>query len=224
MGQASIDTEFARARSNLYDLLSRIFDGDMRVLKEAIEAGTFMGFAGFLPAEFDTATLTREDLDLEALEIGYDNLFAVPGPYYVPPFASGHATDPTEGYNSDAKYHEEGTAGELLGDPAESVVALYERTNFTPERGGGIPDHVAAEFEFMALLATQQAERGTDVWEDIEELLAVQAQLLDHLEWIDAFAHEVAEKDSAEGVYAAVCSFASSFVAWDQQQLAGTNV
>ena len=245
MAQASMDTEFAEARAELYDLLSRVFDGDVTVLMEAMETGAFTDFVRVLPADIDTAAVSRDDLDSEALAIGYDNLFEVPGPYYVPPFASGHATDPSESFDSDAKYHEVGTAGELLGEPAESVAELYERTNFSPERGAGIPDHVAAEFEFMASLAAQQAQLGHDDLAQpgpgdqaphssddqaqhgfgkevtLEALLSVQEQMLDHLEWFDVFADEVAKKDTAEGVYAAVCSIANAFIAWDQQQLAG---
>jgi TorA maturation chaperone TorD len=224
MATKSSDTEFARARADLYDLLSRIFDGDVTVLMEAVETGAFTEFAGVLPADVDTGVLSRDDLDSEALEIGYDNLFEVPGPYYVPPFASGHATDPSESFDSDSQYHEVGTAGELLGDPAESVAELFERTNFTPERGEGIPDHLAAEFEFMAVLAAQQAEVGTDDRDGVKDLRAVQAQLFDHLEWIHTFADAVAEKDSAEGLFAAISSFASGFVAWDRKQLDASTV
>lgn len=218
MAQLRVDPELARARANLYELLSRVLDGDVDVLVEEMAAGTFAEFADVLPGEFDTSALTRDDLDRDALEIGYDNLFDVPGPYYVPPFASGHATDPSEAFNSDAKYHDEGSAGEFLGDPAESVAALYERTDFKPTRGDGIPDHVAAEFEFMAVLSAQQARIERDDRDRHEEIQDLQERLLDHLSWIDAFAERVAAADAAEGVYAAVCRFASAFVDWDRRQ------
>jgi TorA maturation chaperone TorD len=218
MSQPS-EPEFARARADLYDLLSRVFDGDVEVLAEVMETGVFADFAGVLPEAPDAAALTRTDLDEAALEVGYDNLFVVPGPHYVPPFASGHATEPSEAYDSDAAYHDVGTAGELFGDPAESVATLYDRTNFTPERGEGIPDHVAAEFEFMSQLAAQEA---TGDGEASEELLAVQAELIDHLAWLADFAEAVDSADDAEGVYAAVCSFASAFVAWDREEFDAT--
>lgn len=221
MAQASIDAEFAQARADLYDLLSRVLDGNVAVLMDAIESGAFTTFAGVFPVDFETAPLARDDLDPEALEIGYDNLFDVPGPYYVPPFASGHATNPSETFDSDARYHDEGTAGELLGDPAESVAGLYERTDFSPERGGGIPDHVAAEFEFMSRLSAQRTTRRSA---DSEAIRTLEAELLEHLEWIEAFAAEVAETDAAEGVYAAVCAFANAFVRWDRAQMANATV
>lgn len=219
MSQSRVDPELARARANLYELLSRVLDGDVSVLVETMESGSFADFAEILPGEFDTGALARDDLDRDALEIGYDNLFDVPGPYYVPPFASGHATDPSEAFDSDAKYHQVGTAGEILGEPAETVAELYERTDFTPARGDGIPDHVAAEFEFMAVLSAQQARLEGEHRDRHGEVQALQERLLDHLSWVDAFADEVAAVDAAEGVYAAVCTFASAFIDWDRRQL-----
>ncbi|MFW6003406.1 MAG: TorD/DmsD family molecular chaperone [Halanaeroarchaeum sp.] len=225
MSTTEIDREFARARSRVYDLLSRVFDGDVEALSEAIETGAFVDLAATLPADFDTDALSRDDLDVEALSIGYDNLFDVPGPYYVPPFASAHADDPSESFESDSRYHDAGSAGELLGDPAESIAERYERTGFRPQRGGGIPDHIAAEFEFVAVLAAREARPDSAPPQaNDEDLPSVQAQVVDHLEWVDAFAEAVAERDSAEGVYAALCSFASAFVAWDQLQVTQPSV
>lgn len=214
-----IDREFARSRSRVYGLLSRVFDGDVDALSETLETGAFVDLAATLPADFDTDALSRDDLDVEALSIGYDNLFDVPGPYYVPPFASAHVDDPSESFESDSRYHDVGSAGELLGDPAESIAELYEQTGFKPQRGDGIPDHVAAEFEFMAVLSAGESRLDVAPDRSVEDLLEVKAQILDHLEWVEAFADTVADRDSAEGVYAAVCSFASAFVDWDRRQL-----
>ncbi|MFP4529740.1 MAG: molecular chaperone [Halodesulfurarchaeum sp.] len=223
MSQSSVDPELARARANLYELLSRILDGDVDLLVETMETGAVADLAEILPGEFDTSALARDDLDREALGLGYDNLFDVPGPAYVPPFASGHATDPSEAFESDAKYHAEGTAGEILGEPAEAVAELYERAGFSPGRGDGIPDHVAAELEFMAILSAHQARLERDDRHRQPPVRAIQERHLDHLSWVDAFADEVAAVDAAEGVYAAVCTFASAFVDWDRRQLlAGT--
>lgn len=226
MSTANVDPEFARARSEIYDLLSRVFDGDVEVLKAAVEADAFDELAAVLPGDFETAAISGADLDEEALRVGYDNLFAVPGPYYVPPFASAHVEEPSESFESDSPYHDAGEAGELLGESAESFAALYSRTGFTPERGDGIPDHIAAEFEFMATLANGEARLPeADVQGSTRtDLQSVQQQVVDHLEWIDAFAASVERSDSAEGIYAAVCAFTSGFVAWDQLQFDASSV
>ncbi|MFB6131884.1 MAG: molecular chaperone [Halanaeroarchaeum sp.] len=215
-------TSFAAARAELYDLLSRIFDGDVELLGEALESGALVDMATVLPADFDTGDLSRENVDVESLEVGYDNLFAVPGPYYVPPFASAHVTDPSHEFESDSSYHEEGSAGELLGDPAQSISGLYTRTGFTPDRGEGIPDHVAAELEFVAALAGHEsaAIESEDETESTD-LVAVQHRTADHLEWIHEFADDVGRVDTKEGVFAALATFTSAFVDWDRRQLEG---
>lgn len=215
------ESSFARARSELYDLLSRVFDGDLEILVAAIEADAFVDMATVLPAEFDTDALSREDVAVDDLEVGYDNLFAVPGPYYVPPFASGHAADPSHDFESDSQYHAEGEAGELLGSPAESIAKLYTRTGFSPDRGEGIPDHVAAEFEFMSALAAHESSAIATGHDDVDaaDSAALQRRVLDHLEWIHSFAEGVGRVDTADGLFAALTAFVSAFVAWDRRRL-----
>lgn len=208
------DEAFARARARTYALLAATFDGEVDVLRRAMVADDFARFADVVPGDLDAAALGRDDVDAQALQVGYDNLFDVPGPHYVPPFASAHEDDPSEEFESDSTYHEAGEAGELFGDSTVSVSAHYGRFGFNPDRGDGIPDHVAAEFEFMAVLAAGEhtdGDHGADIrW--------IQSEVLDHLEWVHAFAERVERSDSAEGLYAAVCSFASGFVAWDARR------
>ncbi|MFB6124796.1 MAG: molecular chaperone [Halanaeroarchaeum sp.] len=215
------EPSFARARSHLYDLLAAVFDGDVDVLARAMRDDAFVGLAGDLPGEFETAVFNRSDLDEEALSVGYDNLFVVPGPYYVPPFASAHLDDPSQSFESDSPYHEAGEAGELFGDPAARVVDVYEGTGFEPERGDGIPDHVAAELEFMAAVTAEEAWtlEAADPPVDAATLRERQREMLGHLSWLDRFADAVAESDATERLFAGVAAFAAAFVAWDAEQV-----
>ena len=100
-----------RRRAAVYDVLAAIFDGDVAALERGLEAAVFEPLASELPGQ--AVDLPDADLDREALDLGYDNLFVVPGPHYVPPFASAHRDDPSEGFESDPSHHEEGPAGEL---------------------------------------------------------------------------------------------------------------
>jgi TorA maturation chaperone TorD len=191
-------------------------------LERAIRDQAFVRLAEELPSDLETETIQRTDLDREALRIGYDNLFAVPGPQYVPPFASAHATDPSEAFESDSSYHSAGEAGELFGDPAHDVSEWYAQTDFRPDRGEGIPDHIAAEFEFMAALTTAEAqslESAGDVSTDLATLRTLQRDVLEHMTWLGPFAEAVAEKDSHERLFAALSELAWAVVVWDAEQL-----
>jgi TorA maturation chaperone TorD len=216
---------FARARSRVYGLLAAAFDGDVGALADAMAEDAFGRLARHLPVDLDVDALARDDVDAEALSVGYDNLFVVPGPHYVPPFASAHAADPSaEQFESDSPYHEAGAAGELLGDPASEIVRVYDRVGFRPERGDGIPDHVAAEFEFLSALAAREARleskedpSGADV--SAADLRELQAETLSRLGWLDSFDETLQRHDRAEGVFAALSRFARSFAAWDARKL-----
>jgi TorA maturation chaperone TorD len=222
-GGTQSDAEFARARARTYALLAATFDGDTDLLQRAMTADDFARFEGLLPGEFDPEALRRDDVDAETLAVGYDNLFVVPGPHYVPPFASAHEDDPSEKFESDSTYHEEGEAGELFGDPAVSVSEHHARFDFSPDRGDGIPDHVAAEFEFVAALVGREADLLASEDPDgdtVDRLRRAQREFLaDGLGWLDGFAAAVEDEDGGEGVFAALAAFAAAFVDWDARTL-----
>ncbi len=216
----------AAARGRIYGLLAAAFDGDVDQVATALADNTFADVAGVLPVDLDTEPLVRDDPDERALKIGYDNLFVVPGEHYVPPFASGHATDPSEEFESDSPYHTAGEAGELLGDPAANMTRLYDAADFAPDRGDGIPDHVAASFEFMSALCLQEA-RLTDDPTAADRLAAIrelQASTLATLGWLDQFEAAVANEDTVEGVFAGITRLARTFTAWDARDGVPTEV
>ncbi|WP_210424026.1 molecular chaperone TorD family protein [Halorussus ruber] len=213
------DPEFLRMRARTYDLLSACLDGDAGALVEAAENGYFVQLSAVFPVDIDPELLA--EYDEEALEVGYDNLFAVPGPHYVPPFASAHAADAprsddaTANYESDSAYHA-GDDGELLGEPAAEFAELYDAVDFEPTRGDGIPDHVAAAFEFLGALAQAEADRRkAGNIEEAEALADLQRRTLDRLGWLDEFHERVREADSAEGAFARIVGVARTFAAWD---------
>jgi len=214
------DPEFLRARARTYDLLAACLDGDIDALVEAAENGYFVQLSSVFPVDLDPESLA--EYDREALEVGYDNLFAVPGPHYVPPFASAHASDSTgagddeAGYESDSAYRAGDEGGELLGEPAADLARLYAAADFEPTRGDGIPDHVAAAFEFLGALAAAEAVRREEGdFEAAGALADLQRRTLDGLGWLDEFHERVREADSAEGAFARLVGVARTFAAWD---------
>ena len=210
----------AQARARVYGLLAAIFDGEIDRLVAALDDGTFVDIAAVLPISIETDDLVVENPDERALKIGYDNLFVVPGDHYIPPFASAHATDPSEEFESDSPYHTAGEAGELLGDPAAAMAQLYDAAGFEPERGDDIPDHLAACFEFMRALCEREAALvdETDPDDELDSVRELQASTLAQLGWLDGFEETVAATDSVEGVFAAVARIARTFTAWDARE------
>ncbi|MFC7115737.1 molecular chaperone [Natronoarchaeum sp. GCM10025703] len=212
----------ATARARLYGLLAATFDGETETTATALEQETFAAVADVFPVDIETADLRGNDHDADSLAIGYDNLFVVPGSHYVPPFASAHATDPSEEFESDSRHHTAGEAGELLGDPAAEMAQLYAAVDFQPERGGDIPDHLSAYFEFMRALCEREATLVEDGHErddaSLDAVRELQQQTLSRLGWLDQFEEAVATRDSAEGVFAAITRLARTFTAWDAQE------
>jgi TorA maturation chaperone TorD len=210
----------AQARARVYGLLAATFDGETATTATALEDGAFDRLAAVLPVAIDTSDLAATDYDPVALGVGYDNLFVVPGAHYVPPFASAHATGPSEEFESDSKYHSAGEAGELLGDPAAEMAHIYDTAGFEPERGDGIPDHLAACLECMRALCEREAAilNGTDDEDALAGVRQLQALTLSHLGWLDRFEEAVAAEDTVEGVFATLARIARTFTAWDARE------
>lgn len=212
-GAEPADADLARARADLYGLLAAAFDGETGTLAAAIREGALVDVAASLPVDLDASALDREAVDEEALSIAYDNRFVVPGPRYVPPFASAHRETPSAPFESDSPFRDGAEGGELLGDPAARMAALYERAGFRPERGD-FPDHVAAQFEFLAKTAAAEARRAADGDEaGAATLRDLQRETLSRLGWLDAFHEAVAAVDE-EGVFAALVAVARTAAAW----------
>ncbi|GAB6860261.1 molecular chaperone [Haloplanus litoreus] len=215
------EAAMATARARLYGLLAATFDGEAETTAAALDQGAFAAVAEVFPIDIETADLRGDDYGADSLGVGYDTLFVVPGTHYVPPFASAHATDPSEAFESDSRYHTAGEAGELLGDPAADMARLYAAAEFSPERGDDIPDHVAACFEFMRALCEREAAllEGGETEATLDAVRELQAQTLSRLGWIDRFEAAVASSDTVEGVFAAIARLARTFTAWDAREV-----
>lgn len=147
--------------------------------------------------------IDREDPDLTGLTQEYYDLFFVPvSGRFVPPFESAIR----------GAVRQDGGAtkfGPYWGDTTVKLAALYERTQFHPERLAvfeplrqlNLPDHVGLELSFMAYLCcleAQQLERGLSA----KLIRKIQTDFLqEHLRgWVGLWVNDL-EKVPQSGYY-----------------------
>jgi TorA maturation chaperone TorD len=178
------EAEAARARAGLYRLLARMvaqepdeaFIGELNA-PDFLEATTALGLSPPpLPSQQD-AQGTYEEWAAE-----YARLFILPGA----------PLQPTESVQRGE--------GRLWGEATVRVQKAYHEAGFalSPE-SHQIPDHLSVELEFMAHLATQEAELWeADSRQDAQTLQDRQrAFLRDHLgAWAVSFARKLREETS----------------------------
>lgn len=115
-----------------------------------------------LPVDIRKQFPFYQDFEKEKVTAAYDNLFVVPGDYYIPPYYSSYA----------GLYYD----NELdLNENHLCLIGLFERFGFyDPIEQEQLPDHIAMFFSFM------QASLALEVkaWTDDDEELAKQAQQL----------------------------------------------
>lgn len=194
--------EFTQARAKTLEALSRIFAGDIDLLVELREDEE--GLRSLSESlSVDPDPLLTEATETE-LRRSYDALFAIPGKRYVPPFASSHLTEPPEDAPPSPSAFARADGGRLGGEPAQRSRAVYSRFGFSPSRGEGMPDHLAAQLEFAARVDATVPE-GDRAREDAFTLLG----------WLDAFERKVRQRDDL-GVFTGVVSLAAATISQDR--------
>ena len=182
------ETETALARSQVYALLAKLFraepDGellarlrDLHTLQALSELGLTLG-PGFHDLPVDKL--------MEDLAIEYTQLFVGPGPHLSP-----HESVHTESG--------EIRDGELWGPQTVKVKAFIEAAGLSyADDFHEMPDHVSAEFEFMAKLTAHEAER----WQAGDEenalgSLQIQRRFFDeHInQWVPRFCQRILDRN-----------------------------
>jgi TorA maturation chaperone TorD len=141
------DTLLARQRARLYRVLARCYaaEPDETLGVALAEPAMRALMAAFSPSTDTTAFGPLPPAQCEALAVEYTRLFIGPGPA-VPPYESVHRS-------------ESGNAGRYWGDATVTFNRLIAGLGLQFSDGfHGMPDHIAAECELMALLLEGECE------------------------------------------------------------------
>ena len=176
--------EEARARAGLYRLVAQMVaqEPDEAFLRELNATGFRETVASLGLSPPPAPTSTEADVTCEELAVEYARLFLLPGA-------------PLHPYESVQRGE-----GQLWGEATAGVQETYLEAGFelNPEVRH-VPDHLAVELEFMAHLATKEAERlAAGSTEEAEALQKRQKSFLrNHLgTWAVAFAHTLKAETS----------------------------
>ncbi len=215
---AQVLAQLAAARAQAYGLLSAGFSPPDVELAAEVMSGAFAGALvqalqadlAVVPDEAVAALAWSEpptDVDVvaQALRLEYTRLFIGPHALPAPPYESVYR-EPQWG---------------VMGETTLAVQHAYEAAGLTLDPGTReLPDHVAAELEFLAQLSEAQAA----AWSVADEVGAVgwlgheHAFLEQHLGgWLPAFAARVVA--AAAPFYCGLARIADGFVAHARPQV-----
>ncbi len=190
--QAAARAMTSRRRGDTYRLLADVFNAeptaemlDSLRQPEAVEAFEAMGAT--FAAELDRmeADLGKQAL-VEQLECEYARVFIGPGKHVGP-------------YES---LHRDGHPAEHWGPSTAEVKRFIEHHGLEYDvEFSGMPDHISAEFQFMAELAGAEAE-AVEAGKDTEAQQAQEIQQVFHQQhvsrWVPAFCDKVIQRAEFE--------------------------
>ena len=148
----------------------------------------------------DCAAKSSEEVRL-GLEVEYNRLFVGPGKLIAPPYESYYAS-----------MGPDGKGGRLRTSDERSVVRAYRAGGYSmPDAFIDLPDHIAIELDFLALLARDEANAWSAGLENraLEVREAFERFIEEHLSrWVGACAERV-DEGAHLGFYPAIMRIAT---------------
>ncbi len=144
---------------------------------------------------------------VQRLQVEHTRLFINAVPHVLaPPYASAYSGE-----------------GLLMGPPAEAAIQAYRQAGlaFTPD-DHTLPDHLAAELEFMAFLCQEEETARANGDVTAAEVRRSQQQVFlssQLLSWVPAWAQRAQQADRS-GFYRALAALIVSWLEFDAHQLA----
>jgi TorA maturation chaperone TorD len=203
--------ETAASRSNVYGLLAAVFRAEpSAALLARLKAPQFANVLESLDLSLgDDFHDTSYEKLVEDLAVEYTSLFIGPGPHI----------SPHESMNMEFENPMEAT---LWGPQTVKVKKFIEAAGLEYDGSfTGLPDHLAAELEFMQRLATKEAEAWAEPNEEFAiNILKIEKRFLDeHLsQWISRFCDKVMEK-SEHPFYQVFAEVTKGFLEYEDKSL-----
>ncbi len=194
---------------SVYGFLARIFAREVTSdFLEELRTLRFRGVLDGLEVDLGDDFYSRPAHELlEELAVEYTSLFIGPGSF-ISPHESVH------------RVREDGDYGKLWGADTVAVKKFIEATGLSYQSSfGGMPDHIAAELEFVQKLEERLAQAQADNDMELAANLSriKQRFLTEHLlAWAPPFLDKVAEKANVP-FYREMAMLASQFIAGEQE-------
>ncbi len=199
---------------SIYGFLARIFAQEVTSdFLEEIRTPHFRGVLEELGLDLGDNFYSRPaDELLEELVVEYTGLFIGPG-HFISPHESVH------------RVRDDGDYGKLWGADTVAVKKFVEATGLSYQSSfGGMPDHIAAEFEFVQKLDERLMQAQTDGDDELAgNLSQIKKRFLQEhlLAWVPPFLDKVSEKANLP-FYREISMLASQFLASEQETLFAT--
>lgn len=144
--------------------------------------------------------------DAVELEVDYAKLFVGPFELKAPPYGSLYMDNERQ----------------VMGKSTMEVIRAYGEAGLSIDEGfREVPDHIAAELEFMHYLASKVAgERGSSAPGNESTFVSAQKRFMDELlgPWVPAFC-ELIKSESSSAFYRALAGSLEAFVSCDREYL-----
>lgn len=190
----------AKARAEVYRLLSQAFY-DPKILDNAFalkleEAFQALGIYLFKEA-LEALKLGIESINTTELSVEYCKLFFGPAKLLAPPYESVYLE------------------GRVMGESTVDVVKSYEKAGISISQNfKNLPDHAAAELEFMYYLCSKELEawEKKDIHGVFHYLVLQKSFLKEHLmKWIPQFC-ELIKKNASSEFYRSLAKIAEGYI------------
>ncbi|WP_048600919.1 TorD/DmsD family molecular chaperone [Rubeoparvulum massiliense] len=200
--------ELNRGRQIIYQMFAHLFLGEWKQWERELAV---------VAEEIQWFKTLASKYDDEQVPFIFEQRFMVPGPYYIPPYASYHRRQSAQREGVSQGSLHEVTKQELL-----SLLELYEQMKFyLPVERGEQPDHLSMQFRFIqSLIASEEEGYETGDREYLRQIYQIEVRFIEQYlqSWLPRFCEKLLAAESHPFVQQ-IAAFIPSFIEEDYKEL-----